>query len=40
MLDGDLAAAAFEHFDQGLGPADVVKLLRTEPSVARRLSAE
>ncbi len=39
-VDGALAAAGFEHFDRGLGPADVVKLLRTEPSLARQLFQE
>ena len=35
--EGALAAAAFEHFDRSLGPADVVKLLKVAPSVAREL---
>ncbi len=38
--EGALAAAAFEHFDRRLGPADVVKLLKVAPSVARELHRE
>ncbi len=38
--EGALAAAAFEHFDSSLGPADVVKLLKVAPSVARELHRE
>lgn len=38
--EGALAAAAFEHFDRGLGPADVVKLLKVTPNVAREIHRE
>ena len=38
--DGELAAAAFEYFDRGLGPSDVVKLLKVTPGVASRLWRE
>lgn len=39
-LDGTLAAAAFEHFDRGSGAADVVKVLRLDPALARELLRE
>jgi len=35
-----LAAASFEHFDRALGPADIVKLLKVTPNVARELHRE
>ena len=38
--EGALAAAAFKYFDRSLGAADVVKLLRVAPSVARELYRE
>lgn len=38
--EGALAAAAFEHFDRGLGPADIVKLLKVTPNVAREIHRE
>ena len=39
-FDGTIAAAAFEQFDQGLGPADVVRALRVDPRLARDLHHE
>jgi hypothetical protein len=39
-FDGTIAAAAFELFDQGLGPADVVRSLRIDPRLARDLHRE
>jgi hypothetical protein len=37
---GAQAAAAFEHFDRSLGPADVVKLLKVTPNLARELHGD
>lgn len=40
LLDGILASAAFELFDSGSGPVDVVKQFKVEPRVARDLHLE
>lgn len=37
---GEIAGEAFGLFDEGRGPAEVVRLLRVEPSVARELFRE
>jgi hypothetical protein len=39
-FDGAIAAAAFEQFDAGLGPADLVRALRLDPGLARDLHHE
>jgi hypothetical protein len=39
-FDGNVAADAFTSFDQGLGPADVVRELRITPQAARTLHRE
>lgn len=39
-FDGIVASAAFEQFDRGAGPADLVKQLKVEPRVARDLHRE
>lgn len=39
-IDGVLASAAFEQFDAGAGPVEVVKQFKVEPRVARDLHRE
>jgi hypothetical protein len=39
-IDGVLASAAFEQFDVGAGPVEVVKQFKVEPRVARDLHRE
>lgn len=39
-IDGVLASAAFEQFDDGAGPIEVVKQFKVEPRLARDLHRE